>query len=416
MATEDVVANDLPRPRMPAWLSAIFSPMKKNGKHRAASLRRTLSLMEKELKAFIKDPMAIIIMFLIPVIVVFLLTFGIAQDGSIINAPAPTEVQPGSGDEIPMIGLIDLDSSEGFPGRDLSGELFDLFLEAENLQRVSIVHSTNQSYLEEEIFHGRLHGYVVIPNNFEYNLSIHFPAIITLVIDTLDTMQLMKVQEVVDEVVSVFKERNSFDGVFNVEEVFENLPERNTVLFGATPFFFPMILFGVCSLTATQSIVSDVPKDRMVLTPTNKWELMTAKVLANQVLATALIAVLVFTSLALGLEVRCGLFDLFIVFGLASFNAILIGVAISAISKTPLSALQYFIFMFLFQAIILLFVEDPFLLALMPLHNSVDMTMKIVMRGQNYWTVRHEAFNILAECLFIYFIAFIYFKRQKTLL
>ena len=97
-------------------------------------------------------------------------------------------------------------------------------------------------------------------------------------------------------------------------------------------------------------------------------------------------------------------------------NGVLFGVSLSAISKTPLAAFQYFIFIFLFMAIAVLFIGDQEILNLIPLYNGGELVMNVVLRGQSLWSVRRALRNMLLESLALYVFAFIVFKRQKTML
>jgi len=263
---------------------------------------------------------------------------------------------------------------------------------------------------------GKLNSFVIIPNLFEFNLSIHIPVIVTVVFDSIDTMRLQSSQEIIDFVITTYKNSNNFTGVFKTVKEDVGLPERAVIFFAAAPYLIPLIIFGIGALTSTQCIVADVPKDRMVLTPTNKREMLAAKVTANLILMQLLGLIFMGTSALVGLQLRGTYFDYFIVLLLLALNAVIVGAMISAISSTPLSAFQYFIFMFIFQTIVLFFVQDPTLTNLMPIQNGYILVMSVLLRGQNWWSVRDTLWNLIAETIIIYLLAYLAFKKQKNML
>ena len=383
-------------------------------------LRRYLSLTKKEIKTLLNDRMAMIIVFLIPMIIIVLLVYGVSDPGiqreETGEKPKALDDSPISKSELPIIGIIDLDNSEGFPGRDLSQEFVDKFIKASEEGRCILYIQTNQSQLEYMIGIGEIDAYLIVPPLFEFNLSIHIPVIIPFVIDAIKTLKLQPVQNLVDAIVYEFKQENNFTGVFNSIKYNENLPEDSQILFIAAPFLFPLLLFGIGCLTATQCVVDDIPKDRMVLTPTNKMELLLAKVSGNQFLLTLLIIFMMIFSIANKFLFRSTLLEFFLTLFVIALNAVVLGVLISTLADTPLAALQYFIFMFLFQAIILLFVEDTLILSWMPIYNSSQVFMKVVLRGQSFWSVRVEMGNLLYQTVVLYSVAYLLFKRQPNLL
>jgi hypothetical protein len=383
--------------------------------------KRYIALVEKEIRVLLKDKAAMMIMYAIPLIVLLILTVGVNQQ---VLTAEETEMGGFGSDamadmmkgEVPKIGLIDLDDSEGFPDRDLSTELVQKFIEKEDIGQCELFISQNQTELEELLGKGKINAFIIIPSLFEFNLSIHIPVIVPFVLDSLNMMGLSSAQGVVEGIIQDFRVENDFTGVFKTHKYNVNLPEKAQILYAASWIMFPLIIFGIGNLTSTQSIVADIPKDRMVLTPTNKKEIMAAKVTALQILMSGLILVFLIACAIAGFQLRSTWFDFFIVLSLISLNAVIIGVAISAISKTSLSAFQYFIFLFIFQTIVLIFVEDPTILALMPVHNGAKLVMNVLLRGQTYYSVRKNIYNIIWEAVVVYMISYFIFKKQKTML
>ena len=53
---------------------------------------------------------------------------------------------------------------------------------------------------------------------FEFNLSIHLPVIVPVVIDSINTANLQATQKIVDSIIQEFKQDNDFTGVFKVDK------------------------------------------------------------------------------------------------------------------------------------------------------------------------------------------------------
>ena len=305
---------------------------------------------------------------------------------------------------------------QDFLERDLSEELIQMFMQQQNEGNCQMYITTNQSVLEQMMGTGSMNAFVIIPQLFEFNLSIHFPAIITVVFDAIDAMNLQAAQGVVQDVVDEFQTNNNFTGVFVENDSYVNYPTQAQTFYAAAPILIPLMLFGLGALTTTQCVVSDIPKDRMVLTPTNKREMLAAKFMANFGIMVMLGLLFMTTTAIVGLQILSSWWEFFLVVILLAMNAVSVGILISTISRTPLAAFQYFIFVFLFQTIVVFFVQDPNITALIPTHNGYEMVMNVILRGQSFWSIRQNLENLLIETALFYTVAYYIFKQQKNLL
>ena len=378
-------------------------------------VKRYFSLVEKELRVLLKDKIAMIISYLIPIIVIIILS----MDSSAQLISDDTSQMGGiMQSEIPKIGLIDLDDSDGFVDRDLSIELVQVFLGREESDQCEIFQTSNSSILEEMIGLGEIHAFIVIPPLFEFNLSIHLPVILTFVVDSIDTLQFQASQLLVESIINEFKSEpeNNFHGVFNIEEHNVNLYEENQIFYASISLLIPLLLFCIGCLISSQSIVSDIPKDRMVLTPTNKFEMMAAKVTANFLIQFGVVLILVGSCFIIPLNIGSSWGEFLLIGAILSLNSVLLGVALSAIAKTPLSAFQLYIFLLIFQFVALFFVEDPAILNLLPIYNGNELITQVVLRGDSLWSARLFLQNLIIETAIVYFLSFTFFKFQKTML
>ncbi len=377
---------------------------------------RVLGLISKELKILFNDKSAMIITYVLPLVVVIMLTIGSSSTEVFSNSDNSSTTTSTSSTEIPIIGIIDYDSSEGFSNRDLSKEFLGAFEEAAYNGQCHLIQSTNQTELEFSIGRGEIDAFIIIPYMFEYNLSIHLPVIVPTIYDSINSGALQASQALVENIINSWKNDNDFTGVFNVQKNAVNLPEKFQVFFISMPTIISLAIFGIGCLTSTQCIVGDIPKDRMVLTPTNKTEMLAAKVLANFIIQMGVALMFILATILTGVPILGTYPNYSLILTLMVMNAVIIGVFISSIAKSPLAAFQFFIFLFIFQSIAIFFIEDPNILATLPMYNGHEMISQIVLRGQDLWSIREFARNIAIECGCLYFLTWIIFKKQKTML
>ncbi|MCK4238092.1 MAG: ABC transporter permease [Candidatus Lokiarchaeota archaeon] len=381
------------------------------------SIYRIQGLYLKELRVLMKDIFAMLIIFALPIFLVLFLGgvfggVGLGDD----DAGRGLASMLGGGLEIPIIGLIDDDNSEGFPNVDLSKVFVNKCRQYEETGEVEIIESNNQTELEILLGKGVISAYIIIPEMFEYNLSIHFPAILFVVIDILELTKLQASQGIIDIIIEDFREENKFTGVFNYEITQANIPETGRQLFSGAPLFFPMVIFAIASLTGAQLIVSDIPKDRMALTPANKFEIIFSKLISLQTAMTLLIIILFIFSYFLGLQIRGSVFDFFWILFLCALLGVIYGLFMSSVAREPLEALQLFIFVFIFQIISVLFVQNELILSLLPLSNANYLIVSISLRGQSplsepiYYLIQYS------ECIILFFAAYLFYRRRKVLL
>ncbi len=247
---------------------------------------------------------------------------------------------------------------------------------------------------------------------------MHFPGFFISKFDTLNSIILQSAQGIVEDIQLETKARFNLTGVFDQQITEVGLPDRAQTLFQVAPIFFPLTIFAIAALTTAQSIVGDIPKDRMLLTPANRFEVVTAKLVANEIMISFQAAILTGLSYGpVGLTTKGSPFLLFGILAFIGLAGICLGLWISALVKTPLSALQLFIFIFLFQMIIMLFLQDPAVLSIFPMYNGLEMTMNLVMRGENFWDSGIlPTIYVIIWTMGFYIFTLISFYRRKPLL
>ncbi|MHA1732827.1 MAG: ABC transporter permease [Promethearchaeota archaeon] len=348
-----------------------------------ARVKRIWALARKEVKTLWNDRFAMLLLVLLPLFLLFTVQRSEGRENRMTGG-ASTRMQK------PVIGLSDRDQSTGFPGYDLSEEMMALFKEYEQNDQCRLVLTDNQTELERLLGTGEINAYVIIPDSFEYNLSIHFMGVLEVYIDTLNNLVVQDVESLIDEITSVYSEEFNFTGAIHQVTTVENVPEKATRLFQVMPFFFPIVIFSITMLVNSQSLVSDIPKDRITLSPAKKDEIVVGKLLGAQVINTLMVVVLFGASLGFGLRIRGSLGSYFLVMWLVALVGTATGLALSSLANTSLAAFQLFILVFLLQMTLLFFIQDKNVLQFFAIYAGREMLEKIVLRGQSFASPRNS--------------------------
>ncbi|MHA1720641.1 MAG: hypothetical protein ACTSXK_14055, partial [Promethearchaeota archaeon] len=140
------------------------------------------------------------------------------------------------------------------------------------------------------------------------------------------------------------------------------------------------------------------------------------KVTANFFIQFGIVLILVGSCFIIPLHIGSTWWEFILICIILSLNSVLLGVGISAIAKTALSAFQFYIFLVIFQFVGFYFIVDPTILSLLPIYNGNELIIQVVLRGGSFWSARKFLLNIIIETVIVYFISFIFFKTQKTML
>ncbi|MHA1585207.1 MAG: ABC transporter permease, partial [Promethearchaeota archaeon] len=354
-----------------------------------ATFFRIYSLTRKEMEVILNDKIALILLILFPISVILLANFNspnLSVSGSTSSSGGMPILSQYSH---PNIGFIDADNSKGYSSGDLSKDFAAIFHEYANKGEIYLYESYNRSQLEEMLGTGKINAYVIIDNGFEYNLSTHFVAMFTLVVDAYDTFVMQDVLTIVGNIVDEFKTTYNFSGAINISQTTINIPKKAALLRFMSPFFYPLIGFAMTLLIESQVLVNDIPKDRMILTPTKKGEILLSKFMGGSIVNSIIAIIIVLISLFLGLEIHQSAFAFFFVFETGVIIATSIGIFASSISKTTLAGFQYALLVIIVQEMLMLFITNNLVLSIFPLFCMQETYKWSILGGQPLFAIKN---------------------------
>ncbi|MDF1537920.1 MAG: ABC transporter permease, partial [Candidatus Thorarchaeota archaeon] len=347
---------------------------------------RITNMVAKELRLIVKDKVALLLIFVLPVALIGMLAY--VSDQADFGEVAVEEIDPGSGGALPtnetssgpILGVIDLDTTRMYDGPDLSENYTDALREIAG--EIIIYNNTDDAYLD--LYNGLNDGYVVIPDGFEENLTLNQPTYVELHIDATDMFSGAAIQGTVQGATILFR----VSKLWIRSEVFPQIvtefsPPGGYIesVFGSFIIVFSSYL-GI-AMTAAQSIVGDTPLRRMLLTPTNRLEVIVAKVLGYLIIgffqSILLISLWV---IAFDLALNTDFLTLVIIMSLIALTGSTTGLLISAIAGTRLQANQIFLFI-LFASIILsgFFIDVGTIDDYLPLNQGMKLLLDTTLKG-----------------------------------
>ncbi|MFW9800037.1 MAG: ABC transporter permease [Candidatus Thorarchaeota archaeon] len=383
--------------------------------------RRIRNMVAKELRLIVKDKVALILIFLLPAALIGMLWWvtDMSELGDLdmggssgFGGGGTTNETESSGGLV--LGLIDLDTTRTYDGEDLS-ENFTSFLE-EMVNELVIYDNEEEAY--NDLYFMRIDGFVVIPDGFEANLTINEPTYVEMHVDATDLIGQQSVMGTVQAGIILFRASK----LWIRSEVFPSMmiefaPEGGYLVstFGGFIVVFSSYL-GI-AMTSAQSIVGDVPLRRMLLTPTNRLEVIVAKVIGYLVIGffQSLLLISLWV-LAFDLNLNTGFESLIIIMSLTSLTGSTTGILISSIAGTRLQANQMFLFV-LFASIILagFFIDVGALDEILPLNQGMNLLIATAFKGLTLVDVWSSVLRLLAFSVMAILLASFIFSKKPTL-
>ena len=386
--------------------------------------RRIRNMVAKELRLIIKDKVALLLIFVLPVALIGMLAYVSDQaEGGLMGGGGDlSDIEPGGGLPVNetetssglILGVIDLDTTRTYDGPDLSENYTDALREIAG--EIIIYENTDEAW--QDLYEGEIDAYVVIPDGFEENLTLNEPTYIELHIDATDMFSGAAVQGTVQGATILFR----LSKLWIRSEVFpmmitEFAPPGGFVesIFGSFIIVFSSYL-GI-AMTAAQSIVGDTPLRRMLLTPTNRLEVIVAKVFGYLIIgffqSLLLIALWV---ISFGLELNTDFLTLVIIMSLVALTGSTTGLLISSVAGTRLQANQMFLFI-LFASIILsgFFIDVGAINDWLPLNQGMKLLLDTTLKGFSLFDVWIPIAKLVGFTIVAILAATYIFSKKPTL-
>ncbi|MHA2385693.1 MAG: ABC transporter permease [Candidatus Thorarchaeota archaeon] len=385
--------------------------------------RRIRNMVAKELRLIVKDKVALFLIFLLPAALIGMLwwvgdmseTGGMSLGGPSIGGGDTGDdgnaTDSGSGI---IIGLIDQDTTRTYDGEDLS-ENFTAFVE---LIVEEIVLFNNSEDAFDALYNQEIDGFIVIPDGFERNLTINEPTYIEMHVDSTDLIGQSIVQGVVQGSVIAFRASK----LWIISEVFPNMvtefvPEGSSLMASFGGFIVVFSSYLGIAMTAAQSIVGDIPLRRMLLTPTNRLEVIVAKVLGYVVIGffQSLLLISLWV-IVFDLNLNTGFESLVIIMSLTSLTGSTTGILISSVAGTRLQANQMFLFV-MFATVILsgYFIDVGFLNEVLPMNLGLNVLIATAFKGLTLLDVWRSIVTLLGFSVAAVLASSYIFSKKPTL-
>ncbi|MHA1839462.1 MAG: ABC transporter permease, partial [Candidatus Ranarchaeia archaeon] len=315
------------------------------------------------------------------------------------------------------IGVIDLDTSDTYPGQDLSRN-FTATLD--NITAVDVYVYRNETTALTDLYYGFIDAYLVIPYGFEGNLTSDIPASIKLHQPASGGFGSFfgRPYAVVTEAMITFRINHGWirSDIFAVA-VSEFSAEGDSIAVSFGSFINVFVILMTIAMIASQAIVGDVPLRRVLLTPASKFEVVIAKWLAYLVIgALEGEALLSIWLLAFGIVVNTDFITLSAVTTLMAMVGSSIGVCISAYATSRLQANQVFLItLFSFFILSGVFFDVGIIDEFMPLNLGMILINNVVYKGIPllYQLSEISRVFLVSGCLIA--IGFIGLLKKKTL-
>jgi len=396
-------------------------------------------MVAKELRLIIKDKVAIFLIFLLPAALIGMLWYVTDESGmggldlaggmggsfggddsgdnettTTFTNTTTTIIEVNETTSGTILGLVDLDTTRTYDGEDLSENLTAYF--EMMVDKLIIYNSTADAY--RALYETQIDAYVVIPDGFEANLTINEPTYIELHYDGNDFLGSATIQGVVQGATILFR----VSKLWIRSEIFPGMVIEFTpgggfleAVFGGFIVIFSSYL-GI-AMTSAQSIVGDTPLRRMLLTPTNRLEVIVAKVLGYVIIGflQSLLLVTLWV-LAFSLELNTSFVSLVIIMSLSALTGSATGIIVSAVANTRLQANQMFLFV-MFATLILsgFFIDVGALNDILPMNQSLALLIDTAFKGLTLLQVFDRILILIGFTIVAMLAATFVFARKPTL-
>ncbi|TFF84021.1 MAG: ABC transporter permease [Promethearchaeota archaeon] len=376
-------------------------------------------LINKEFGRIKSDKRTLILLFLIPIILIFIfgLTTGVGPT-KFFTAAIITR------DDIPTYGDFPSNSSEYddnfisiMQNNSTTWTLHRYFNSTDEIEYNS-AYSSCYRLLKDEI----VDIFIILPENFSESVIKKVNPVLFYYIDGSDLGAISAVEVAIQEPIALFRAEADLMANFSIMIPYLEFDVpfwESQLLNYAIPLILPIIILGTTMNLTSLSIVSEGPLPRMLITPTTKREIILSKLIAYSVIMFLQSTEIFIMTSFFGLYSLGSLFYFYLALVMIGFCGICIGLFISAVSPTEQGANQMYLIMFI---IIVLFSGNflppelispvmQYIINLLPLSHAIPLITDITLKGLPL-NLTHVLFLNLDSLVFIA-LAYIIYKFKK---
>lgn len=383
------------------------------------SILRIVKQVKKEFRLLWADKFNIMLAIVMPPLIIVMLGFTMTDDSNQIQS-------------IPCM-VVSYDSNTFINENDLVESKLDHYaipyLNAVNksnlLDLVRFYNATEEIYAMEQARNALISGSIKVilslPVGFSEMLEWGFPGLIDCILDASNILYIQQSLNAVYDSIKIFINDNNLTPQFEVQGFEEfTIPEGYSSSFNSSIVMaLSFMVFGIAFVLSILVIVQEKPIARLLLTPLKRSEILISKYIAYMLVLLLQVALLVTTSLSMGLYLAGSILDFFIALFIIGFSGLALGVFISSQSKTKTQANQLFLAFYL--VIILLSgifipIENmpsflQFFAYILPLSHGDPLIRGIITKGQHVFGIHF--FWLFIISLILILISFLIFRRRK---
>ncbi|TFF86805.1 MAG: ABC transporter permease [Promethearchaeota archaeon] len=376
-------------------------------------------LINKEFGRIRSDKRTLILLFLIPIILIFIfgLTTGVGPTKFFTAAIITRDDRPTYGDFPANSSTYD-DSFISIMQNNSTTWTLHRYFNSTTESEYGSAYISCYNFLKNEV----IDIFIVIPENFSESVAKSINPVLIYYIDGSDLSALSAVEVAIQEPIALFRvDANLLANFSMVIPYLEfDVPFWESQLLNyAIPLILPIIILGTTMNLTSLSIVSEGPLPRMLITPTTKREIILSKLIANSTIMFLQSTEIFIMSAFFGLYSLGSLFYFYLALIMIGFCGICIGLFISALSPTEQGANQMYLIMFI---VIVLFSGNflptdlispvmRYVINALPLSHAIPLITDITLKGLPP-SLYHLMFLNLDSLIFIA-LAYIIYKFKK---
>jgi len=372
---------------------------------------RIYSMFLKELRLIQNDKFALLLIFALPTMIMITMYMAINQGGFGMIAAD----QADKSEDAIVLGLVDADPTNTYPGQDLSAN-FTWYLQ--NSPNFLVIVYNSESEALTALYYDRVDAYAVIPYGFEGNITGDIPAFVNVHISSTNIETQSAVFSSFSSVVADFRyDHGWIKNEIDLDTVREFEPSGDYIAATFGVFMMVFAVFIATAATAAQAIVGDVPLNRMLLTPATKMEAIISKVLAYFSVGVIQSWFLLILWISMfNIVPNTDLLTLDAVLLLMSISGSALGVAISTLVTTRLQANQSFLFL-LFGSLIVGtgFMDVGIIDDVFPLNLGRVMIIDTAFKGIHLSEFTNDIITIFVFTLVLVLFSWVVFTKRTSL-